>query len=437
MEEEIFGSDEKNLISRYLEKHHAIFERIWNLGHVTVTGNNSQVKTAAIAFNMQGEFVEFFINENFWRTLSFTEKCFVISHECLHISLNHGSRVKTNDKAIFRSVNIAQDLVINHALVDYYGFVKNEIDPDSSYFWIESIENSYYKKFGPNAEPIKRNQSYEYYFNIIKNLDDLSKSLVDYHVFSPEAEFGGEYSNDFSKVISDVDNDLLPEEKAGLKDFVEKNSDSPDDGKDSQKAGTGTGAWHFVKNEKVKKKKKWESVIVKCLRKYITTSDTTVSQWVFKERKYHEISSNLFIPYDYEMEDNAPYKKKADVWLFQDTSGSCISYKNRFFKAARSIPLDKFNVRLFTFDTSTKEIPLNSTRIYGGGGTSFKTIERKIQSIIKSEKCKYPDATFIITDGYGDKVKPQYPERWNWFLTTSATHYIPEESNIYKLKDFE
>ena len=56
---------------------------------------------------------------------------------------------------------------------------------------------------------------------------------------------------------------------------------------------------------------------------------------------------------------------------------------------------------------------------------------------------KYPDAVFVMTDGYGDKVVPQMPERWYWFIDggmsskTLTTSYCPEECAVYKLTDFE
>jgi predicted metal-dependent peptidase len=84
-----------------------------------------------------------------------------------------------------------------------------------------------------------------------------------------------------------------------------------------------------------------------------------------------------------------------------------------------------------------EETSLKSNKIYGGGGTSFNIMENKIQSIMKSENKKYPKAVFVITDGYGNKVSPEKPEKWYWFLSANYTHYIPSQSKTYKLSDFE
>ena len=119
-----------------------------------------------------------------------------------------------------------------------------------------------------------------------------------------------------------------------------------------------------------------------------------------------------------------------------DTSGSCFNLAERFFKAALTLNPKKFNIRLFCFDCSVVETDIKSQKLYGGGGTSFKAIEDKIQEIVgKGEK--YPHAVFIITDGYGNKVIPQFPKKWHWFLSENYLNFIPKESHKYMLNDFE
>ena len=109
-------------------------------------------------------------------------------------------------------------------------------------------------------------------------------------------------------------------------------------------------------------------------------------------------------------------------------------------KAAATIPEDRFRVRIFCFDTKVYETSLASGKLYGFGGTSFQPIENAIQSIVqKEEKTKYPQRVFVITDGLGSSVSPEFPERWHWFITEgySSTDYVPSKSRHYKLKDYE
>ena len=129
-------------------------------------------------------------------------------------------------------------------------------------------------------------------------------------------------------------------------------------------------------------------------------------------------------------------KNKIDVFFFLDTSGSCIGLKNRFFSAAKSLDKNKFNIRLFCFDTKVVETTLESNKVYGGSGTYFSILPKYINEVTKNKK--YPEAIFVISDGYGDNLnlEEKFKKRWYWFLTTSYTKCI-EGCNIYKLSDFE
>jgi hypothetical protein len=129
---------------------------------------------------------------------------------------------------------------------------------------------------------------------------------------------------------------------------------------------------------------------------------------------------------------------RIDVWFFQDTSGSCVDYAKRFFAAAASLPQDRFRVRLFCFDTKVYETSLKTGKLYGFGGTCFDIIEDSIQSTCKKEDIPYPEVVFIVTDGYGNNVYPEYPKKWYWFLTEHSSDYcIPNECHKYELKDYE
>jgi hypothetical protein len=52
---------------------------------------------------------------------------------------------------------------------------------------------------------------------------------------------------------------------------------------------------------------------------------------------------------------------------------------------------------------------------------------------------KYPNAVFVITDGYAcDVIKPKYPKKWHWFLTEySSESCIDKNCNIFKLNNYE
>lgn len=148
------------------------------------------------------------------------------------------------------------------------------------------------------------------------------------------------------------------------------------------------------------------------------------------------VGSGIMLPT--EREEEAPDKGKIKLWFFLDSSGSCISYGERFFSAALSLPKDKFDINLMSFDTSIHKVDLENQRIKGGGGTSFRIIENYIQKDISASKEEYPKAVFIITDGMGDDVSPEKPNNWHVFLTSGFyVRCFHEDCNFYKLSDFE
>jgi len=121
-----------------------------------------------------------------------------------------------------------------------------------------------------------------------------------------------------------------------------------------------------------------------------------------------------------------------------DVSGSCAGLADRFWKAAMSLPEDRFGTKLFCFNTEVFEVDMEKPRLKKGGGTYFSILENYIQDRMKEDtKMEYPDAVFVITDGYGDVIEPQEPTRWYWFLSRLYQDCIPIESNIFMLEDFE
>lgn len=507
--------EEHNALARKLEMHHAIFERIWTVSRIRFT---KKVPTAGVLFNKKGECIDFFINREFWEKQSLTQKCFIISHECLHIALNHGIRgiQFRRNRGKFTIANYAQDLVINHNLVNKYGFDRDEIDPPTAkapkgcYCWVD--------KFFEEHENVSDDENFEYYYNKIlkkakEELEELEKNndLVDDHNFNqgeseegdesekgeksnetgqgsdskgePEENSGNpddldpedfdyfdseEYTNDFSDVIDDLNKELSEEEKDTLKNFLEGNeeekefpTENPDYGptgvtggnmggnkeegeeegeKKGQQAGTeaGTG-WTFAKKLKREKKHKFEYIITNWAKKRMVPEYLEVDQWIFRNRRLGMLDTGLILPSEYETLERVKKEDKIEVWFFQDTSQSCAGYTDRFFSIADAMPLDKFNLRMFCFDTKTYETNLVDRKLYGFGGTYFHILENLIQDeITKDPKFSYPDAIFVVTDGWGSDIVPAKPKNWHWILTPGASKAnIPEECVFHDLEDYE
>lgn len=400
--------------ARLLEDSHILFYKIWELGVPTLS---TTVETAAIAFNEDGEQIDFLFNPDFWEKSSSYERLFVICHEMLHVILNHGFRIKDlKDKSF---ANKPLDVVVNHMLVDTFGFDRSKLSFEKDLCWIDTIWK--------NDSTILPKQNFEYYYNLLKvdnNNDASSQKLVDDH--------SGFYDQGLHEKIK---NSVFKNSNQFEVDEILSVLDS--ETKEEVLAGIGAGSLVLIaENKNVSKKKKWETVIQKWSKKYLNNNSKEEEQWARLDRRLSFLkNTNMFLPSN--MEIDSYEESKINVWFFQDTSGSCKSFANRFFNAAKSLPNEKFEVKMHCFDTKVYETTIESRRLYGFGGTSFDIIEDYIQSYIKKNNLKYPEAVFIITDGCGNSVNPQIPKNWYWFLSKNYITYIPKESNKFYLKDFE
>lgn len=441
-------TEEFNEISRDLDKFHSVFYQIWEMGYPRLTFD---IPTAAIKFDKKGRRVEFLFNPVFWKESDTYTKEFVICHECLHVILNHGVRIKDLKGAKFwaKVANYALDIVINHMLVDKFNFDRYSIDGQEKYCWIDTV-------FGKDHKQVEKNRAFEYYFGLLKQKivenaksmsgkmkirngdgseSEVEGELVDVHDFL-EGLDNEELKNDIKEHINNNLNDI------DKKNFVDKLNQTGEGSKSisdekEQQAGTVAAGITFKMNiyEKVKKKSKWETVIKKWSLKFMR-EDHGVEQWAKTNRRISNLSIDLILPS--EIEDQKDIQDKIEVWFFQDISGSCIHLKDRFFRAARSLPEDKFLIRMFSFDTQVTEVDIKKGELRGGGGTSFSILESYIQREIKANPSqKYPEAVFVITDGYGDRVNPQFPKKWYWFMSANYRDCIHKECNINMLKDFE
>jgi len=405
-----------------LEEHHAVFYQLWTMGKPVFT---SSVETAAVCFDHQGQWVEFVFNPDYWKGLDHYQRKFVICHECLHVILNHGLRINSIGQFNHDAVNACLDVVVNESLVRGFGFDRKRLGRlTKNGCWVDTVY--------PNRKDIPADAAFEYYLN------QLPKVKLPLHIaglLGGIDDHTGLAGSVWEDAIDELDKHLTPQEKETLKDFIRRNYQTDDEGeKERVRRGEGCGGWSFINTGPVKKKKKWESVIKRWSKKYDRAELRDVEQWARLNRRLTSLSSDLMLPS--EMETEHDMDGKIQVWFFQDTSGSCWHLKDRFFKAARSLDPKRFDVRMFCFDTKVKEIDITEGKIYGGGGTRFDILETEIQAK-RATKGNYPEAVFVITDGYGTPVAPEKPERWYWFLSHSHRRCIPQESNVYMLNDFE
>jgi predicted metal-dependent peptidase len=406
------GNAEISELAFLLQSHHAIFYKFFSVGRPIF---EMSLPTAAVyASRETGQFLYLKINPLFWRGLSMPERTFIIAHECIHLILDH--LVRLSHPGINSTIaNYAADLVVNHMCVEKFGFKRSQIDPEGVYCWID--------KFFTPEENVFSGETMEYYYNLLEKKHEAGKlpmsgegapRLVDQH-----EQIDEEAVKDF---IEKMDKLLSPQEKEAL----------------SKLAGIGgEGIWTFL-NVRVKKKKKWETVIKQWAVKTVGFKQKNLDQWARSSRRMAFLKqTGLFLPAEMELDERKQEKKKIVVHFYLDTSGSCHHLAERFFTAAKSLPTEHFDIRLFCFHDYVVETDITGDKVHKGGGTAFHIIEENIQLLMGKEGTSYPKAVFVITDGMGTPVAPQIPESWHWFLSEDYKNYIPKKSMAYKLTDYE
>lgn len=411
------SNQEYNDILTQLQDFHTIFYQSWKMSKPTFS---DKIDTACVQFNTEGNYVNFIFNPTFWDTCSNYEKIFVICHETLHVILNHGQRFKTVEDQ--KLANIAMDLAINHSLVNRFGFDRNNMNISKELCWVD--------KFFP--ENVADDENAETYYVMLIESDN--KSLQEQKTLDDHSFLNGAESTDFSEIIKKINDATPKEDKANLDNFLKIH--------DGGKKSYGAGSLFDISNNIVQKKKKWESVIKKWTLKTFKNTDLETLIWFKKSRRYNSINHDIKLPSDEFTNDFNSTKSKTTLLFFLDTSGSCIELKDRFFNAAKSLNKNKFDINLFCFDTKVYETSLDTKQIYGGGGTSFTILEKYIQQNFES----YPKAIFVLTDGLGDVIEPKIPKNWHWFIYNKGNFkfmknyinaFIPKDSNIYDLSNFE
>lgn len=422
--------DERESIAKALEKTHYFFRAFWDFHKIVW---DDEIQTAAISFDEEGLAIKMTISPKFWAEMDFQSRLFVIQHEMLHVVLNHGARFfnkqakerMDNDPFFYQCANGACDLAINESLVRDFKININELH--------ETIQKGWFVDTAFPDSNVPKNESSEYYLDLLlKNRKKIIISGFDSHEMMGgmgDPADGGN-GDEIQDILDSCGVNELLDDMAGNE--VVKGAES------QSRSPTGTGGYAKVEVKKTQKRK-WESVIKKWSIVKVKNIEHSEERWDLINRRFLPVllKKNFKIPTENELDARYLDPQKILVFFFLDCSGSCYHLKNRFYNAAHSLPKDRFDVRLFSFDTQVQELDYNGGKIYGGGGTSFSIIERKIQSIVKSEKRKYPDSVWVITDGYGDSVTPEIPKNWHWFLSCQHISCIPKESKIYKLSDFE
>lgn len=396
-------------ISNQLLEFHELFYKFWTVGRPTFT---NKIPTAAVCFNKKdGKFFQFLFNPDFWDSLDDYERCFVIAHECLHVVLNHGIRARDGEP---RKTAIAIDIIVNYILSNNLGL---KLTP-------KLLEGSHFQTVFKDHKKIPKNKSFEYYYNLLEeHPEEVNDGVLEGagdHGYLMELDMDG-----LMEYIFENQN-LTDEQKKEIKNKIEAQL---------KQAGTESldNIMEIYGNSKRKLSFKWEQLMKHLVRTKMSIyqREYAGANWTKEDRRTALLPSDVIMP----LYLNEKPEFKNEMWFFTDCSGSCSHLVDQFTEVARSIPEKIFDVKYHIFDTITKEWDIKKTYAEAGGGTCFSQIETYIQNKIKKEKIRYPKTVFIITDGCGTPVKPEYPANWFWILSADQRDCIPTECNIIPMSE--
>jgi hypothetical protein len=419
MSDKNFTSEELRDIAARLEIHDAVFSQLWQISTHTY---NSKIPTACVAFNDIGEVLSLEMSPTFWRKQTPIQKDFVICHEMLHVILEHGRRAVDSEVENRDANNVAMDVVVNELLVKSFGFLRKDVDPKNKLCWIDTVF--------PKRKDVLPDKCFEYYLDKLPKTyvnkaskDGTGNVILDDHKTLPTGDIGG-----LAKKVADK---LSTQEREVLSNKIQ-NEVGPNDG--SGRGDEGGTFTRVMSAERVPRKRKWETLIKKCLKDIV--SDGVEESWLSASaRRIATLQdSKIILPVEIYAEGRA--KNRASIYMFLDTSGSCTQLAPRFWRLAKSVPRDTFDIKLRCFDTKVYEISFENKKLYGFGGTSFDILEEHIQKEIKDGE-KYPDGIFVLTDGYGNKVSPSDCSKWHVLLTTNYKTCFPSSVKCYDLRQFE
>tara|TARA_Y100001933_G_scaffold265165_1_gene336250 strand:+ start:5051 stop:6310 length:1260 start_codon:yes stop_codon:yes gene_type:complete len=418
---ERLSSSEFEEIAFELESHHAIFYKLWEMGEMVF---DDMVETAAVSFDKTGKYVAFHFNKDFWNRCTPYERKFVICHECLHVWLNHG--IRTSNASYPQLVNTALDVVVNHMLVDNFGFDRSKLSDSENLCWVETVYDE--------DEDIESGETFEYYYNSLMNSPNTKFTelkLVDSHENLSEC--------DVEDILEKLGEGLSVEEKSEIAEALKKHQPGTSNlpGKNS------IGDWFKVNVVSCIKKKRCWYDLIKQWATIKKDDEADAEQWLRKNRRMTLLESNsgssLLLPSD--CDALADEDDKVEMWLFLDVSGSCYGLRDHFFSAALTIPEDRIRLRAFSFDTQTYEVDLSTGKLRGGGGTAFHIIQETIERELKGNQ-KHP-VVFVFTDGWGTTVRPTDPEKWHWFIDggafciNQARALSHKNCNFHDMSDFK
>lgn len=204
-----------------LENWSSIFSTFWYLGRPTITENPRLCSTLMVAADKDGHFIKMFINKYFWESNDEYTQLFLICHECLHVILLHGLRCIESNIEFNRKTNIALDLVVNHMLINSYGFEREKINNWQDAVWLDTI--------WPDRKVPER-KSFKWYLNEL-NKEDYNQNFNEDKSHDYLKDLYEEFSDLLDSLLEEIKDNLSPELNKNDFDKTKENEEEEDEDK--------------------------------------------------------------------------------------------------------------------------------------------------------------------------------------------------------------
>lgn len=431
-------------MQRRLREHYSI-QRVLLSGIVDVLfTENPAVPTAGIS--EESKKFSLYINEGFWEKLNEEDRIFLTIHEILHVIFNHPARsLELNEERgyDFMLMNVAQDICINHIIIDHFVDASKLTITDDACF-IETV-------FAPEHHyMVKRHQSFEYYYRTYRNLYGDSQpenETIDIHNVSiapsggEEDEPGqGELASKAEELLDEVINDVLGEHEeanAANESFCNSNADVDNYGIDE-----GTQGGEASINSAESLDEIFSFVIDDAFyeKKHVVRE----RNWYGFDRRINPIldeNTDLLLPVTSRKVKKE--KKIHKICAYVDVSGSCERYSKRLVNLIHNLDPQRFAVTVYPWASNVGELRIVGEKFYWSGaglGTRIDQVLRHYRNVTSEEKY---DAFFVLTDGiymnfrHAQQIAQLEDDafmNWYFFLVPGGMENIPKNAHYFKFK---
>lgn len=317
-----------------------------------------------------------FHNPVFTDTLTLKETKAVLEHECLHLVMDHITREKDRDHQLW---NGATDIAINQMIVGL---------PNMAL----TIENTFGNKADPQAYNIKRDDTADYYYELLKKQSDAIKQKI-------------------QSILDKIGDHTKWQEATGseieaVKEVIKQAVKEAVDSTKKQHGRIPAGIEQYIDELLTPPKVSWKQLLKQFVANSVKAG--TKSSWKRPSRRYGETQKGRISD------------RTIALTIALDTSGSIDDgMLTQFMNEVAAIQSSyKIEINMLECDAEVgryyklKKFQKPRRDITGRGGTSFKPVFEYIK-----QKCIKTDALVYFTDLCGDfpERKPQYPVMWAYY----------------------